>query len=65
MMAFLSPRRARACDCGQRSPLRRVGLAMTATIRKRVGACMWKLKQAGYAREEPIAGELKGWMRAE
>jgi hypothetical protein len=39
------------------------GLAVT--IRKRVGACMWKLKQAGYAREVPIAGELKGWMRSE
>ena len=35
------------------------------TVRKRVGACMWKLKQAGYVREVPIAGELKGWTRVE
>src|ERR1700678_959435 len=40
---------------------RRAGLAMTVAIRQRVGACMWKLKQTGYAREVPIAGELKGW----
>src|ERR1700684_1926678 len=39
------------------------GLAVT--IRKRVGACMWKLKQSGYARETKIAGELKGWIRVE
>ena len=38
------------------------GLAVT--IRKRVGACMWKLKQAGYARDVPITGDLKGWVRA-
>src|ERR1700735_251070 len=38
---------------------------LTMTIRKRVGACVWKLKQAGYAREVPIAGELKGWIRVE
>jgi hypothetical protein len=38
---------------------------LLVTIRKRVGACMWKLKQAGYAREVPIAGELKGWIRSE
>ena len=36
---------------------------LSVTIRKRVGACMWKLKQSGYAREVPIGGELKGWMR--
>ena len=36
---------------------------LLVTIRKRVGACMWKLKQAGYVREVPIAGELKGWAR--
>jgi hypothetical protein len=34
---------------------------LAVTIRKRVGACMWKLKQGGYVREVPIAGELKGW----
>jgi hypothetical protein len=38
--------------------------AQDVTIRKRVGACMWKLKQAGYAREVPIAGELKGWQKS-
>ena len=38
---------------------------LLVTIRKRVGACMWKLKQAGYVREVPIAGELKGWLRSE
>jgi hypothetical protein len=38
---------------------------LLVTIRKRVGACMWKLKHAGYAREVPIAGELKGWVRSE
>jgi hypothetical protein len=38
---------------------------LTMTIRKRVGACVWKLKQAGYAREVPIAGELKGWVRVD
>ena len=34
-------------------------------IRKRVGACLWKMKQAGHAAEIPIGGELKGWVRAE
>jgi hypothetical protein len=38
---------------------------LLVTIRKRVGACMWKLKRDGYAREIPIAGDLKGWLRAE
>ena len=38
---------------------------LAVTIRKRVGACMWKLKQSGYARETKIAGELKGWIRVE
>jgi hypothetical protein len=33
------------------------------TIRKRVGACMWKYKQQGMVREVPIEGELKGWVR--
>jgi hypothetical protein len=37
---------------------------LLTTIRKRVGACMWKLKQSGYVREAPIAGELKGWARS-
>ena len=35
---------------------------LLVTIRKRVGACMWKLKQAGHVREAPMAGELKAWV---
>jgi hypothetical protein len=35
---------------------------LLVTIRERVGACMWKLKQAGYVREVPITGDLKGWL---
>lgn len=38
---------------------------LLVTIRKRVGACMWKLKQAGYVREALVAGDLKGWLRSE
>lgn len=30
-------------------------------IRKRVGACLWNLKQKGVARDIPMAGEYKGW----
>jgi hypothetical protein len=37
---------------------------LLVTIRKRVGACIWKLKQSGFVREVPIAGELKGWRSA-
>ena len=33
---------------------------LLVTIRKRVGACMCKVKQVGYARKVPIAGELRG-----
>jgi hypothetical protein len=36
---------------------------LLVTIRKRVGACMWKLKQSGYVREVQIVGDLKGWER--
>lgn len=36
---------------------------LSITIRKRVGACLYKLKQQGVAREVPIAGELKGWLK--
>ena len=36
---------------------------LLGTIRKRVGACMWKLKQSGYVREVQIVGDLKGWER--
>ncbi|MHC2000896.1 hypothetical protein ACYQR9_10665 [Methylobacterium sp. CM6241] len=32
-------------------------------IRKRVGACLWKSKQAGNVREVRIEGDLKGWVR--
>lgn len=38
---------------------------LSVTIRKRVGACMYQLKTKGIAREVPIAGELKGWARAQ
>ena len=38
---------------------------LLVTIRKRVGACMWKLKQSGYVKEVPIVGDLKGWLRTE
>jgi len=38
---------------------------LAVTIRKRVGACMWKMKQSGYVREVAIAGDLKGWLRSE
>jgi hypothetical protein len=34
---------------------------MLVVIRKRVGACMWKLKQAGHVREVPADGDLKAW----
>lgn len=36
---------------------------LLVTIRKRVGACMWKLKQGGHVREVPMEGDLKGWQR--
>src|ERR1700691_2953492 len=32
---------------------------LLVTIRKRVGACMWKLKKAGYGGEIAFVGELK------
>lgn len=35
--------------------------AMTTAIRKRVGACLWKLKAKGVVEEIPQAGEYKGW----
>jgi hypothetical protein len=38
---------------------------MLTLIRKRVGACIWKLKQSGYVREVAIAGDLKAWRRVE
>jgi hypothetical protein len=31
-------------------------------IRKRVGACMWKLKQAGGVKEIAGVGDLKEWV---
>ena len=33
----------------------------TVVIRKRVGACLWKLRDKGIARDVPMAGEYKGW----
>jgi hypothetical protein len=35
---------------------------LLVTIRKRVGACMWKLKQAGHVQEVQTVGELKAWV---
>lgn len=32
---------------------------LLVTLRKRVGACMWKLKQGGIVREVAGVGELK------
>jgi hypothetical protein len=34
---------------------------MTGTIRKRVGAALWKLKAKGWAEEVAQIGEYKGW----
>ena len=39
-------------------------LELSTVIRKCVGACLWKLKQNGLAREVPIIGDLKGWVGA-
>jgi hypothetical protein len=39
-------------------------LELSGVIRKRVGACLWKLKQSGLAREAPMVGDLKGWVGA-
>ncbi|KQP09429.1 hypothetical protein ASF26_05350 [Methylobacterium sp. Leaf93] len=33
-------------------------------IRKRVGACLWKSKQAGNVREMRVKGDLKRWIPA-
>jgi len=33
----------------------------TILIRKRVGACLWKLMKRGVVRQVPMAGEYKGW----
>jgi hypothetical protein len=35
-------------------------LELLVTIRKRVGACMWKLKQQGVVEEVAGVGDLKG-----
>jgi len=34
---------------------------LLVTIRKRVGACIWKLKQAGAVKEAAGVGDLKEW----
>jgi hypothetical protein len=34
---------------------------MVITIRKRVGACLWKLGAKGVVTKVPMAGEYKGW----
>jgi hypothetical protein len=44
--------------------LNRDDLELSGVIRKRVGACLWKLKQNGLAREVPTVGDLKGWVGA-
>jgi hypothetical protein len=31
------------------------------TVRKRVGACLWKLRDTGLAVSVPLEGEYKGW----
>ena len=36
----------------------------TILIRKRVGACLWKLSKSGVVRQVPMAGEYKGWVLA-
>ena len=36
-----------------------------ATIRKRVGACLWKLRVKGVVAEVPQTGDYKGWRLAE
>lgn len=33
-------------------------------VRKRVGACLWKLRKDGIALEVPQEGEYKGWRLA-
>ena len=38
--------------------------AAVGTIRKRVGACLWKMRAKGYAEEVPQAGEYKRWRLA-
>ena len=40
-------------------------LQVSTIIRERVGACLWKLKARGLARDVKIAGQLKAWIRAE
>lgn len=37
------------------------GPGTTVTIRKRVGACLTKLREKGVVRDVPMAGEYKGW----
>jgi hypothetical protein len=36
---------------------------MVSTVRKRVGACLYKLRASGIVSEVPQAGEYKGWRR--
>lgn len=37
---------------------------LLVTIRKRVGACLWKLKQGGHVKEVADVGDLKAWVLA-
>jgi hypothetical protein len=36
--------------------------ADVVTVRKRVGACLWKLRETGIAVSVPLDGEYKGWL---
>lgn len=40
---------------------RKLDVGMTQAIRKRVGACLWKLRAKGLVAEVPLAGDYKGW----
>ena len=37
---------------------------MLVTIRKRVGACIFKIREAGHVQEVAVTGELKSWKLA-
>ena len=41
---------------------RKLDASMTVAIRKRIGACLWKLKAKGCVEEVPQAGDYKGWI---
>jgi hypothetical protein len=43
---------------------RKLDASAVGVIRKRVGACLWKLRAKGMVAEVPQAGEYKGWRLA-